>query len=101
MIFQSHVPDFIDTDPPIPKQSFKDLDELLAHPWIKSWSEPSQTQKDFKYCWDPNEGGWSKACLMAEWIEDNKRVWFVLGYMDEIPSSLPQWHYNEVVPHRT
>ncbi len=88
MMFQNHVPSFMDVDPAIPKREFKDLQELLSHPWIKKWENG---RSDFRYCWSPNEGKWSKACLMAEWTENKKRHWWVLGYMDEIPADLPEW----------
>lgn len=91
MKFQSHMPNFMDFEPNIPLQEFKSIDELLAHPWIKKWERPER--KDFKYVWDANDGKWSKACLMATWIENDKPTWYVLGYMDEIPKELSKMEY--------
>lgn len=92
MKFQSHVPDFIESDPVISKRKFKSIDSLLNHPWIKEWNTG---QEEFSYYWVPNDGIWSKSCLMAMWKKDKKYIWFVLGYMDEIPSSLPEWKKPE------
>lgn len=88
MRFQSHVPNFVEADPAIPNGEYT-LDEILDHPWIKSWNTG---QKDFAYYWSPNPGEWSRAVLMAQWTDEHdKLTWWVLGYMEEIPTSLPKW----------
>lgn len=88
MLFQSHVPSFVDADPAVPKQYFKDTNDLLSHPWVRDWNKG---QKGFRFCWSENEGRWSVAHLMAEWEkEDGEKIWWVLGYLDEIPD-LPKW----------
>lgn len=89
MIFQSHVPNFSDSEPVINKQEFSSFEELLNHPWIKGWNQPPK--EEFHYCWDYNNGRWSKAVLMAEWKEKHKKTWWVLGYMDEVPKDLQKW----------
>jgi hypothetical protein len=91
MKFQSHVPSSIDVDPAIPKRDFKDLAELLSDPWIAGWNKG---EKDFAYYWSKNDGRWSKARLMAMWTKPNgKKEWWVLGYMDEIPTELAEWTF--------
>ena len=88
-LYQSRVPGFIDADPIIQKQEFASIEVLLEHPRIKSWNKGD---KDFHFCWSISNGEWSKACLMAEWTNSKgKREWYVLGYLSEIPESLPKW----------
>lgn len=92
MKFQSHVPNFVDCDPAIPMGEFESIEKLLEHPWIKDWN---YGQDGFHYCWSDNNGQWSNAVLMAEWLDETKkRTWWVLGYLDEIPA-LPKWEHKK------
>ena len=96
MKFQSHTPNFVDADPAVPKQDFENIEAVLAHPWIRNWNKG---RADFKYCWDVNDGRWSKAVLMASWIDkDGRPMWWVLGYLDEIPDTLPKMVYPKEGP---
>jgi hypothetical protein len=85
------MPGYIDAPHNIPMTEFASFDELLSHPWIKHWSEGDK--KDFGYYWNENNGRWSKAVLMAQWFDEDKKdwTWWVLGYMDEIPTNIPEW----------
>ncbi len=90
----------MDIDPAIPLTEIS-LEDLLNHPQIAKWKEPDRKylgdgiwgdpvpKENFQFMWTPNDGKWSKACLMAFWIEGEERHWWVLGYMDKIPN-LPQ-----------
>lgn len=95
--FQSHVPNWASTDPAVPKQEFDTIEQILSLPWVQGWNDPPQ--KDFAYYWSPNEGRWSKACLMAMWWDEEKQrnTWWVLGYLSEVPTSLPKWEASKVV----
>ena len=78
-------------NPVIQKQEFSSLEELLEHPWIKSWNEG---QNEFQYCWTPYEIRDFKSMLMISYkTENHDKKWFVLGYMDIIPD-LPQMDYR-------
>lgn len=92
MKFQSHVPDFVDAPPAIALREFKDIEELLVDPWIMRWRETAGFPQDFQFYWSANSGRWSKCILMCQWtMESGLKKWWVLGYMDEIPESLPEW----------
>jgi hypothetical protein len=89
MKFKAHIPAFVDIDTNPCELERITIEEILNNKWIKQWNEPPKD--DFKYCWSLNDGEWSKAILMAEWKENGKRTWWVLGYLSDIPSNLPKW----------
>lgn len=98
MQFQSHIPNYMHFYPSIQKQEFSSIQEILNHPWIIKWKTNRSflERLTFQYCWDTNDGKWSKSCLMATWREPQrffKKTWWVLGYLSEIPKTLPKINY--------
>lgn len=91
-MFVSHVPNCVDAPPVIPETQFSDLEELLSHQWIKGWRKYGFRNV---ICWDDHDSrsGRFKALLMVDFyvLPFFKRTWWVLGYMTEVPTSLPKW----------
>lgn len=93
MKFQSHVPSCVDSDPAIPLTEFQSIEQVLEHPWVKSFYEG---QRNFKYYWSRCYGSnLFQAMLIAMWDDSSDlrygKRWWVLGYMDEVPEVLDEW----------
>jgi hypothetical protein len=86
MTFIQHVPSFVDNGGVARKIEFAALEELLADPWIASW-----TRDDGFYRFSKNRVG-QATMMMAE--HDAGARWWVMGYLkgDGIDAlKLPQW----------
>lgn len=90
--FQSHVPSFFDAEPAVCKSEYESIEDILNLPWIKGWNNGEES---FQYYWSAKDGVWSKCLLMAMWNDPKElrygKSWWVLGYMSDIPDSLPEW----------
>jgi len=83
---RQHIPPFVDgVDPK--KGTFRSLPELLQVPWVAAWTD------------DPNFHRFSvsdRTRLMAEF--DGGKVWWVVGFLSEVPDGLPVWEPKDKDP---
>lgn len=82
--FVQHIPDFVSGEPAVTIEA-DSIDELLQSEVVQRYKSPDF----YRWSWSPNQGKWSKACLLVE--TENGRHWWVVGYLSEIPKELPMW----------
>jgi hypothetical protein len=83
--FQQHIPNFVDGATPV-LLSGETIDDILASELPQRWFKDG-----WSFCWDANFSDKFPAVLMCE--TQDKKKWWVLGYLSEVPSSLPRWKY--------
>lgn len=81
---QEYIPLFIDTDHEPVTDSVETLDELMALPWVKKWT---QVENFHRFSVAQNT---VQPSLMAEF--NNGLTWWVTGFFKgSVPPELPTW----------
>jgi len=86
MILRQHIPNFCsDIDPK--QYEVNNTEELLALDVVKSWKFVDMPAKFHQYSQSKHE---NEYLLIAEYEEEEKRKWWVIGYLSEKPT-LPEF----------
>lgn len=84
---RQHVPPFVEGGNP-KTAKFKSLSALLRVPWVAKWAADASFHR-----FSVNNRIRQQPLLMAEF--ENGSVWYVVGFLTEVPAGLPVWEPRE------